>query len=86
MCKKRHEPLHQVEVVLEADVFEVLEKCGLMEGHKARSEQRGIPKVWVVGLLLNEGPEIGQVDLLQQRKDETRPARAMKLGKEYDHD
>ena len=72
--------------MLEADVFEVLEKCGLMEGHKARSEQRGVPEVWVVGLLLNEGPEIGQVDLLQQRKDEARLARALKLGKEDDHD
>jgi len=82
--KQSHDPLHEVKLVVEADSLEVLEECGHVEGHQAGCQQRSVLEVEVVRVFFDEGPQVGQIDLLQKRQDQTLLRRPLKLGEKHD--
>ena len=84
--KQRHDPLHQVKVVVEADAFEVPEKRGDVERHQSCRQQGRILEVQIVCVFFNEWTQVGKVNLLEEWKDQALLARALELREQDDCD
>ena len=86
MSKESHEPLNDVEIVLEANLAEVAEQHRLVESQQPRCEQRRISKVEVLCQFFKERSNVDAVDLPNKWKDQTFSACPVHLNVKHHHD